>query len=257
MPGDDTLSKLFNRVGRYSRYAGLGFIILSIAFLILAVSDQFVVFEVDSLVAFLAAIFLLFRDPRARVQVGVLDATLTSSDRTIAELAAPSLTGFTYVATGNRVEDVFVIGADFEQALITSEENRNMPSLMFTPPGRGLAELYKREAGLVQVTMDALRASLSETMREKFGLARSASIDSKDDGVTISLQGAPATCSCGEGHTNNAKGGSIGCTVGSFLAVLVTTATKGPVSLEPCVHDANTDTWTVSMRLRPNIMVSS
>jgi len=257
MPDDDAFSKLFKSVGRYSRYAGLGFIILSIAFLILAVSDQYVVFEVDSIVAFLAAVFLLFRDPRARVQAGVLDAILISTDQAITELTASSHTGFTYLTTGNTVEDVFVIQAGLEEALTENEGHPNMPSPMFTPPGRGLAELYKREAGLTKVTMDALRGSLSETMREKFGLSRSVGIDSKDDGVKITLQGAQATCSCGDGHTKTAKAGSIGCTLASFLAVLVTAATESSVSLEPCVHDTGTDTWTVSMRLGPNIMVSN
>ena len=70
MPDVSVFSKLYGRVGRYSRYAGIGFIVLSVVFLVIAVSDQFIVFEIDSIVAFLAAIVLLFKDPRAGSRLG-------------------------------------------------------------------------------------------------------------------------------------------------------------------------------------------
>ena len=249
-------SKLFRSVGRYSRYAGLGFIALSILFLVLAVSNQFIVFEVDSIVAFLVAIFLLFRDPRARVQARVLDAILLSSDQTIEELAVSSKAGFAYVPAGNNVEDVVVVPAGLVKATMPNGAPTSEPSLVITPPGRELARLYNRETGLTHVTMDALRISLSEMMRENFGLARSVSIDSKDDIVRITLHGASATCTCGSAGDQAASAGRIGCTLASFLAVLVATATERSTSLEPCVHDTSADNWVVSMSLGQGIVVS-
>jgi len=245
VPSDDGFSRLFRSVGRRSRYAGLAFIALSIVFLVLSVSDQFVVFEVDSIVAFLAAIFLLFKDPAAKVQTRVLDAILTSSDRAITELATSSNVGYTYVPTGDRVEDVVVMPSNSVPAQPPDGWTPSAHSLTITPPGRGLAALYKREAGLTLVTMDALRASLSETMRESFGLAHAVDIDSRDDGVTVTMHGASATCTCDDHRT--AAGGSIGCTLASFFAVLVTTAEKRPVSLGSCVHKIDLDSWTVPM----------
>jgi hypothetical protein len=252
---DDTFSRLFKSVGRQSKYAGLGFIALSIVFLILAVSDQFVVFEVDSVVAFLVAIFLLFKDPHARVQAGVLDAILTSSDRAIAELVTSVGTRFTYVPTGDRIEDVVIVRSDSVDDAIPNGGASKAPRLMLTPPGRGLAQLYKRETGLSEVTMEALRASLSETMRENFGLARSVDIESREDGVKVTMHGASATCRCGQGPSATAAGNSVGCALASFLAVLVVAATKRSVSLEPCVHETNLDTRTVSMGWEPNVVV--
>ena len=108
MPEPSVFSKLYRGVGRYSRYAGIGFIVLSVLFLVIAVSDQFIVFEIDSIVAFLAAIVLLFKDPRARVQARVFDAVMGSTDEAIGELSA-SDAGFTYVPTGEGVEMVVII----------------------------------------------------------------------------------------------------------------------------------------------------
>jgi hypothetical protein len=108
MPDVSAFSKLYGRVGRYSRYAGIGFIVLSVLFLVIAVSDQFIVFEIDSIIAFLAALVLLFKDPRARVQARVFDAVMGSTDEAIGELSA-SDAGFTYVPAGNGVEMVVIV----------------------------------------------------------------------------------------------------------------------------------------------------
>jgi len=243
----DVFSKLYGSIGRSSRYAGLGFIVLSIIFLVLAVGDQFIVFEIDSIVAFLAAIFLLFRDPRARAQVRVLDAIMESTDETIGELSTFSDAGFTYVPTGAGVEGVVVV---------PDGGRPSAPFRAFTPPGRRLAMIYAREVGLTQITMDVLSASLSGAMQENFGLADSADIVSTDDGVKVTLHGASTTCACETDQARSDQKGSIGCTLASFLAVLVSAATKRPLSLEPCVHDVSADSWTVSMTLTPSIPVS-
>src|SRR2546425_265803 len=52
------IARLYASVGRSSRTAGLGFGALSIALLILSVYNGFIVFEIDSIIAFLAAIVL-------------------------------------------------------------------------------------------------------------------------------------------------------------------------------------------------------
>jgi hypothetical protein len=259
MSNDAGFSRLYSSIGRYSRFAGAGFIALSVIFLILAVSDQFIVFEVDSIVAFMAAALLLFRDPRARVQARVLDAALLSSDQTIEGLSTPLASGFTYLQKGKDVEGVVVVPEVYTLDGLPTGRPLGTPAEI-TPPGRRLAQLYKREAGLGDVTMEAILSSLAEVMRENFGLARSVKIESNDEAgvVKMVLYGAPATCSCGEGDlTPTAENGCIGCTVASFLAVLVSAATKRPISLHRCIHDVGSDAWTVPMILGTSAPVSA
>lgn len=190
MPDVSAFSKLYGRVGRYSRYAGIGFIVLSVLFLVIAVSDQFIVFEIDSIIAFLAALVLLFKDPRARVQARVFDAVMGSTDEAIGELSA-SDAGFTYVPAGNGVEMVVIVPENQGGAALPNGAPSKAPTMeAITPPGRGLAKLYMREMGVTHLTMDVLRASLPEAMRENFGLARSVDIISTDDRVDVTLHGA-------------------------------------------------------------------
>jgi hypothetical protein len=257
MPETNVFSKLYGRVGRYSRYAGIGFIVLSVFFLVIAVSNQFIVFEIDSIVAFLAAIVLLFKDPRARVQARVFDAVLGSTDEAIGELSASDV-GFTYVPTGDSVEMVVIIPELAKGAAQPKDAPSKAPPVeAITPPGRGLAKLYVRETGAKQLTMDVLRASLPEAMRENFGLARSVDIVSKDEGVDVTLHGASTTCTCGIGQKEPASRGSVGCGIASFLAVLVSAATNRQVLLERCVREADTGAWTIPMRFGPTVLVSA
>jgi hypothetical protein len=248
------IAKLYARVGRSSRIAGVGFAVLSIALLILSVYREFIVFEVDSIIAFLAAIVLLFTDPRARVQPRVLDAMLLSSNQVIDELSTHEGMGFTYEPAGNNVEDVVVVPAHFGAAGLPNGSSGSGETLTFTPPGRRLAELFRREAGLREVTMDAIRASLPEILRENFGLAKSVEIQEKGDRIEVILHGPSATCDCATiPARDDSNAGVIGCTEASFLATLVTNATKRHVILQRCVHDALADTWKVSMVLGPSI----
>jgi hypothetical protein len=208
----------------------------------------------------MAAALLLFRDPRARVQARVLDAMSLSSEQTIEELSAPLATGFTYLQKGNGVEDVVVVPTASTYYGLPNYRPAWIPSVEITPPGRRLAQLYKREAGLADVTMETIRSSLPEVMRENFGLARSVEIESNDasGGVKVLLHGASTTCGCGNGdQTQTHEKGCIGCTMSSFLAVLVSTATKRPVSLHRCIHDISIDEWAVSMTLGQSPPVSA
>jgi hypothetical protein len=192
--------------------------------------------------------------------VRVLDAMSFSSDQTIEELSAPVAAGFTYLQKGKGVEDVVVVTAASTYYGLPNYLPAWIPSVEITPPGRRLAQLYKREVGLADVTMETIRSSLPQVMRENFGLARSVEIESNDtsDDVKVLLHGASATCGGREGdRTQTAEKGCIGCTVSSFLAVLVTTATKRPVSLQRCLHDIDTDEWTVSMTLGQSPPVSA
>ncbi len=251
------LSRLQRRVGRSSKIAGIGFIALSIAFLILSIYDQFIVFEVDSIVAFLVAAFLLFKDPRARVQARVLDAMLISSNQAIRELSENRGAGFTYLPAGDNVQDVVVAPTRFAKKGLPTGTSESKTALILTPPGRSLAVLFRREAGLARVTMDSISSSLPEVAREDFGLAKSVEISVNEERVEVTFTGASSTCACGEAQTQPKSGGFIGCTVASFLAVLIASATKRAVDLEKCLHDPVADKWRVSMTLGPTYQVAS
>ncbi len=245
----ESFAKLHSRVGRNSRIAGVGFVALSILFLILSVYDQFVVYEVDSVVAFIIAVVLLFRDPRARVQAGVLDAMQLSSSQAIAELASDA-DGYVYVPLGEDAEDVVVV-ATSSSSFSLSKEGLRPSQKRITPPGRALATLFLRESGLTHATMDGLAVSLPRIICENLGLADSLSIREKGDRVEVIMHGPASLCRQRSAGTDPASRGVVGCAVASFLAVLYSSASKRPVVLEDCAHDEATDTWSIGLNLGP------
>jgi hypothetical protein len=236
-------------VGRSSRFAGVVLIAVGVVLLVLSVYYPLVDFEVDSVVAFLAGVVLLFRDPRARVQARVLDAVLQSETGTIEELS-PSDKGFAYVPTGGTVEEVVVVPA----ATVFSgrpDNDRGLPSGGFTPPGRGLAVLFQRESRLPKLTVDGVSDALQRMVPERLGLANSAEIKKSGDNLEVTLRGASATCGCDSLQGSTKTKGTIGCAVGSLFAVLYSCATKRSVILEGCSHDQEKATWTVKLSLGP------
>jgi len=250
----ESFARLYSRVGRSSRIAGIGFMAVSILFLVLSVYGQFIVYEVDSVVAFLIGVVLLFRDPRARVQAGVLDAMLLSSGQAIAELASHA-GGYTYLPLGESVEDVVVVPTRPGSSSVPSGDLRP-PSKRITPPGRALATLFLRESGLTRATMDGLAVSLPRIVCENLGLADSLSIRDRGERVEVILLGPASVCRPRSGGTNPPSPGVVGCTVASFLAVLYSSASKRPVVLEDCAHDEATDTWSIGLNLGPKARVT-
>jgi len=245
----EPFARLYSRVGRNSRIAGVGFIALSILLLILSIYDQFIVFEVDSVVAFVIAVVLLFRDPRVRVQAGVLDAMLLSSSQTTAELASHT-SGYAYLPLGESVEDVVVVPTHSGFFDLPSEDLRRSEEKI-APPGRALATLFLRESGLTQVTMDGLAASLPRVIHEGLGLADSLSVRDQGDRVEVILRGPAFVCGARSDGTSPGPRGVVGCTVASFFAVLYSSASKKLVVLEDCVRDETTDIWSIVLNLGP------
>jgi hypothetical protein len=242
--------QLFARVGRSSKVAGLGFVALTIIFLFLSVTGESIVFQIDSIAAFLAAIVLLFKDPRARVQGRVLDAIMLSSNQALEDLSALDGASFAYVPAGNSIEGVVVVARRPAEAASTGgPQGKHREEV--TPPGRALAEVFSREAGLKQLTLEVVRASLPPIMRENFGLASSVDINETGDEVEVTMHETTATCGRGNGSSTSSAKGFIGCTVASFLAILVSASTARPVLLGECAHDEAARTWTVPMTLEP------
>jgi len=227
---------------------------VSVLFLILSVYDQFVVYEVDSVVAFIIAVVLLFRDPRTRVQAGVLDAMQLSSSRAIAELASDA-DGYVYVPLGEDVEDVVVVPTNSSPFSLLQGGLRPSQKRI-TPPGRALATLFLRESGMTHPMMGGLAVSLPRIVCEDLGLADSLSIREKGDRVEVILHGPASVCRRNSDGTDPASRGVVGCTVASFLAVLYSNASMRPVMLEDCVHDEAADTWSIGLNLGPAARVT-
>ncbi len=239
-----TWSSLYRRVGTKSRIAGLGFALLTVVFLVLSYYTQFVVFEIDSIVTFLACIILLFSEPRRKVQARLIDAILSSSGKVTAELAATRSEKFEYVPGTGGVSGVTLLPSNAPEA----SSKGNDGGLPITPPGKALAELFLREAGISRPTFESLEASLPQVVTENFGLANTIKLVRRDDSIKITL-GAPSfECPCQSAGLAG-KPGVLGCTVGSFFAVLACAAEGRPLELQGCVRDNASDTLELIMRL--------
>jgi len=225
-------------VGRSSKTAGIGFVLLSAVLLVLSVRYRYVVIEIDSIVAFVAGAVLLFRDPRARVPAGVFDAALASSSRFAQELQGSRHLRFVYVPNGASVNEV-----------VLRTGPKGAPpwarAKSFTPPGRSLAELFVKESGLSKITFESISGSLPEVMRADFGLADSVALRKEEDGVVATIKGGPTECGCEDSVKQ--EGGCAGCPVASLLAVLVAAATNQRVSLHVCSHDLGNGSWSIPM----------
>lgn len=84
---------------------------LTAVFIALSYRTGNVVFQFDSIVSFLAALVLLFRDTSHTVQARVVNRILTSSHQLVADLSSYGLGGssFLYVPEGRRVGDVMLV----------------------------------------------------------------------------------------------------------------------------------------------------
>ena len=231
-------SALRGRLGSRSRVAGLAFAALTVVLLALALATSSVVFEVDSVVSFLAAGVLLLSDPRRRADVRVMDAIISSGSRAVADLTANSA-GATYAPRGKRRGDVVLVldgqGATSKQAGTT-----------MTAPGAALAELFFREYG-VPPSVEALEASLTTALQD-YGLASSAKVLPSKPGLRLVLGDPGFDCECA--GAPGPDDGLVGCPVASFLAIALCAATGGSVVLGRCAHDRDAGTWEVSMETR-------
>lgn len=108
--------------------SGRGAIVLSglaVLFIFLSYRTGNLLFEFDSIVSFLAALVLLFRDTSHTVQARVVNRILTSSHELVADLSAYGLGGssFLYVPEGRRVGDVMLVPKNGSSAALPSSDS--------------------------------------------------------------------------------------------------------------------------------------
>ena len=242
LPELTTMPKLNRSIGRYSVWTGIGLSGLTVVFLLLSVSTQYIVYEVDSVVSFVAALILFLRDPRARIQGNVLDAVLISSNRTMRELSGLEAEAFTYVPKGEGVSEVVVVPGIKPNHVTLGQR------IEIIPPGRTLAEVFTREAGVAHPTLNEVRASLPSVLRDGLGLAESVAVEVRGDGVEVTMSGSSVSCGC-KGVPGVRVRGAIGCTVASFLAVVISASTTRSVFLGECIRDDSAGVWKIPMVL--------
>ena len=236
---ENALRDLYVRVGRLTRTVGFLFIVASLVFLLLSLWSPNVVFQIDSVASFLAAMILLLRDPRSRAQTRVFDAIMMSTDMAIAQLSAQSGSSFIYTPEGKSVSEVIVVASAGD----TLKPGKTSPASSLIPPGRTLAELFVRESGMQELSLEGLKNSIEPLLTDNFGLADSVRLDITPERAAVELI-RPAT-KCAEGGT--IPKGVIGCPVASFLAVLFAEASGRQVVLNKCEHDLAADQWIIAM----------
>jgi len=252
---DEPVARLSKRIGRGSKLTGISLLATSGIFLVLSVQYPYIIFEMDSIVAFIAGLVLITKEQQRTVQAPVLNAILASCDRLVADLSRErSGSFFYYVPSGDGPSEVVILsrkGAPtYLEELLLLDGIAPQNSAVLTPPGRALAQLYQRELGLGNMSEEALLNSIPDSVKRRFALADKASVAMTKDSAEITLSHASLLDSC-QTETESASFGRIGCTVASFFAVLFASATGRIVVLRSCEHDEAVSAWKIPMTLGP------
>ncbi|HZW57130.1 MAG TPA: hypothetical protein VFF30_12645 [Nitrososphaerales archaeon] len=216
------MQRIQRRLGERSKVAGASFAVISIFFLILSYFSNFIVFEIDSLVAFIAAIILLTREPSNSIQSRLVNRILDSLSTLNDQLAQGlSFRDVVYVATGPKVSDV-VLG--------TSDPVREA----LEPPGKSLAQLFCRQMNADHVTLSDLDVQLPRILTQDFRLASDVVVNRDGDSkVDVRILNPALNCSNRAVAPGN-NTGMIGCALGSLVAILYANATTKVVRLVDC-----------------------
>jgi hypothetical protein len=149
--------------------------VLTVLFILLSYRTGNLLFEFDSIVSFLAALVLLFRDTTHSVQARVVNRILTSSHELVADLSAYGLGGssFLYVPEGRRVGDVMLVPQRAGEATPptppSDKDEGGVPAASSGPAnpqqarvagsGSRSAESAPTESGMIKDVQDDSRAS--------------------------------------------------------------------------------------------------
>lgn len=209
------------RLRRKQRIVGMAFSGLGLAFLVAGYYTNYIVLEVDSIVSFIASIFLLLSSTSVRNRDLVANAVIRSSSKTISDLEQSSMHSMKYVREGENISDIYVV-----------PQGVNCISAKITPPGIDLARLFQREAGEGRLSYDILESKFDVIMYS-LALCESAKIERKNGIVTATLLSPSFKCSCAESHQPN----SAGCPVSSMIAVLLCATGPREVEILECRRD--------------------
>lgn len=209
------------RLGRKQRILGMALLGLGLAFLVAGYYTNYIVLEVDSVICFIASIFLLLSSTSVRNRDLVANAVIKSSSKTISDLEQSSMHNMKYVRYGEHVSDIYVV-----------PQGVNGNSAKIAPPGTDLARLFQREAGSGKLSYEILELKFNAVM-SSLALCESAKIERKNGIVTATLLGPSFKCSCEESHQTN----TAGCPISSMIAVLLCATGPREVEILECRRD--------------------
>lgn len=226
---------LRRKIGSKSRIGAIFLLLLSA--ILLAVSYKFpnILAEVDSVVAFLAALILIYRDTTHSVQLRVVDRILDSSRAQISELSTFRIpSGYIHELKGEKVTDVVLVFASNHSNSAQPDSGQAKPEL--TPPGRSLAQLFLRELGKTNPELQDLKSAMQPIFSESLGLSLESNLDlNSEESVTATIAQPVIKIACDDNPNENY---SLSCVVCSLLAVLICFTTKRRVSIVSCRHDS-------------------
>ncbi|MDG6921910.1 MAG: hypothetical protein JRN67_01300 [Nitrososphaerota archaeon] len=249
--GEETgspLASLRSKIGRRSRLGSVALLVLSVALLVLSYQFRGIVLEVNSVVAFVAGLVLLFRDVRHAVQSRVVDRILLSNAEFVQSLS-PNLrgTGFSYVTRGLNASDVVVVPSAEAERFFRKDSLNSKALTELIPPGKGLAELFAREIDDDNPTLDKILRQAPIVISDRFDLASSTVVRQDNDNLEFVLVHPTLDVSCdGDGKNSNSK---VGCPICSLIATVVCTSSKRETLIENCSRDQIRDALTVRLRL--------
>ena len=241
------------RLGSKSRIGAVVLLVLSLILLVVAYRVPNIVVEVDSVVAFAAAIVLIYKDASHSVQLRVVDRILDSSKAQLLQLASfkfPSQTGYIHQPRGERVTDVVVVPSS------SGLENEQPPDgdqtvlVELVPPGRSLAQLFLREVGKDNPTLEDIVGAMQPIFSDNLGLSLASSMKVTSDNVSVLILQPVLKSPCAESQGSQVNY-SLACVVCSLLAVLVCFTSKRSVSVKSCSHDANQNVTSIDYHLEP------
>ena len=229
--------------------------LISVGFLYLSYRHpNTLVFEIESIVAFIGALVLIFKDSTRSVQLRVVTRIADSAQSIIEGLATSGATrgGFHYVSYGHKISDVFVVpinSSPLERGTVSTFglSEKDVQRLKFVPPGRGLAELFEREVGVSQETLPGTLEALPDVLAESFELVASAVVNRDGNRVEVKLVRPLLKQSCAD-TSLSVQDGRIGCPICSMIAILLCKYSGSPVVIEGCKYVSLTDQKTMTLR---------
>ncbi len=226
--------------GRKSRTGAIVLLALSVALLVISYRFPNVLAEVDSVVAFGAAIVLIYKDTTQSVQLRVVDRILDSSQSEVtrlADLLKLSHSRAIHVLKGEKVAEVILeLKPDID---IVVE---------LVPPGRALAALYFREMARESPTLEDLANSMQSVFSESLGLSLSSSMQVNPDSATVKILQPVLKIPCSQ---SDGPEDSLVSPVSSLLAVLICYVSKRSVWIEKCSQVENVTTIEYHMEPPP------
>ncbi len=238
--------------------------LISVGFLYLSYRHpNTIVFETESIVAFVGALVLILKDSTRSVQLRLVTRMVVSSNKIIDELArslGPNRE-YHYLAYGPDINDVFVAP---KAALRSVESKTAMPAAFealaqetqrYTPPGRGFAELFDRELGVDEQNLEGVMAELPRIISESFELAASATTIRDGSRVEVTLVRPLLKESCAEDGAS--LEGRIGCMICSMTAILLCKYSGSSVIAEGCKYTSLLDQSTCYLRFEETTKESS